>query len=496
MVLREELFEKYLSGDEQPLIDLIKHYEDMAKQNLTLRYDSNVVDFVAEFLQKNDEVIRKQPHYIDILIDLIVKNDLMLFGYHMLSNLEKYSNDNAKTAERFRKLTSPNELAGYNPDDYLNGGPLGAEFLPGDYKLGFIPKDRSLNPNQFSLDDKLRMLVVGTEEEFKMRPLTASPLFSPARHTKTALENNKDMIVANHARLIEIIIENKAVNFIRYILENFKEYSESYITNKESIGNLITRFARVIAAEAKGYEINHCDYYIRKIEEEMGMSLEEAHAALADAVNKTEDMSQKIIFLSQTPDDGLITSISGRIEELINSNNVEAALQFAEENLRGISRLQDAVLNSSVRRLMDFVISTNNPKNIYRLAKANRGGSYLLDALVKLDNPAYSYLFAAKIDNISLEDINKIVVHVIASNNTQFIGCLLWCLREKVQNKKYKFEDLGFACITLNKCLNGVDWFVIYDETTPDKLEKALLTDDARELAKFGMDLKSDKQKN
>lgn len=52
MVLREELFEKYLSGDEQPLIDLIKHYEDMAKQNLTLRYDSNVVDFVAEFLQK------------------------------------------------------------------------------------------------------------------------------------------------------------------------------------------------------------------------------------------------------------------------------------------------------------------------------------------------------------------------------------------------------------------------------------------------------------
>ena len=34
------------------------------------------------------------------------------------------------------------------------------------------------------------------------------------------------------------------------------------------------------------------------------------------------------------------------------------------------------------------------------------------------------------------------------------------------------------------------------DETTPDKLDKALLTDDARELAKFGMDLKSDKQKN
>lgn len=490
MVLCEELFEKYLNGDEQPLIEVIKYYEDMAKQNRTLRYDSNAVDFVAEFLQKNDEVIRKQPHYIDILIDLIVKNDLMLFGYHMLSNLEKYSNDNAKTAERFRKLTSPNELAGYNPDDYLNGGPLGDGFLPGDYKLGFIPKDRSLNPSQFSLDDRIRMLVEGIEDDFGIHHLAASPFFSPARYTKAALENNKDMIVANHDRLIDIIIELKAVNFIEYILENFKDYSESYITNKKSIGSIITRFVRVILEKEKGYKINRFDYYISKIEEETELSFPDAHAALADAVKETENMSQKINFLSQTPDNGLITSISGRIEELINSNNVEAALQFVEENLGGISRLQDAVLNNSVRRLMVFVISTNNPKNIYRLAKANRGGSYLLDALVKLDNPAYLYLFTAKIDNISLEDINKIVVRVIASNNTQFIGYLLWCLREKVQNKKYKPEDLKLALIALTKCLNDVEWFVNYDEKTPDKLEKALLTDDVKALTQFGIGFK------
>ena len=404
MILREELFEKYSNGNEQPLIEVIKNYEDMAKRNLTLRYDSNAVDVVAGFLQNNDEVIRKQPQYIDILIDLIVKNDLVLFGYHMLSNLGKYSNDNAKNVERLKKLTRLNGLAGYNPDDYM-------------LDLAF----KYSNLKQFSLDDKLRMLVVGIEEELKIRPLVLSTLYSPARHIKTELENNKDMIVANHDRFIDIIIETEAVKFIGYILESFKEYSESYINDKESIGNLITRFAMVIAEKETVSQIRRLDGRIREIEEEMGISFPEAHNILAAAVEKTKDTSSKLSFLKQQQHHGsslnecLTTSITGRIEELINSNNVEAALQFAEENLGRISRLQDEVLNNSVRRLMDFVISTNNPKYIYRLAKVTRGDSNLIGALIRLDNPAYLYLCAAKIDNISLADMYNIAACVRTS---------------------------------------------------------------------------------
>ena len=139
---------------------------------------------------------------------------------------------------------------------------------------------------------------------------------------------------------------------------------------------------------------------------------------------------------------------------------------------------------------MDFVTATNNPKYIYLLATSNKFGQNrtLLNALIKINIPAFIYLYAATIENISKDDMELIVAYMLTTNDTKLIGYLLWHLRDKnnVSN--------GLKLALQNKLneLNDKDWFISYDIKIPNKLKVALLSDDIQMLAEFGIVLNED----
>lgn len=454
MDLREEFFEAYLRGDKWRLTSTIskwEYYETLIERNLvsdSRRY-SNPIDYIASFFAKYEHIIMQKSYYIDILIDIITDNGYKLCKEYLLANLSKYSNGSKKMIERRERL---NGIFGSFND------------LKTVVKFYEMMQDDENRKNRLSHKNHI-------ESFFSF------------------FEENRVVITANLDRLIDIIIELKAVNFIEYIIVNFKKFSDCYVDDKESIGNLITILIKEIVEIKQGYEINHLNSYITKIEEEMGISLLYAHTVLAGAVEKTQSMGQKINFLSQTPNEDLIISINGKIEEVIKEKNVEEALRFAEENLERINRLNNDALNNSVNSLMDFVTATNNPKYIYLLATSNKFGQNrtLLNALIKINIPAFIYLYAATIENISEDDMELIVAYMLTTNDAKLIGYLLWHLRDKnnVSN--------GLKLALQNKLnVNDKYWFISYDIKTPNKLKGALLSDDIQMLAEFGIVLNED----
>lgn len=303
----------------------------------------------------------------------------------------------------------------------------------------------------------------------------------PGRHVENFFKTYGELIKENGyvGILIDVIIELMAGSFIKYIVINIKEYIGSDVVK---IRKQIDRIADVIL------EINDVDL-IKEFTIIAKQHLSETTLVkLANAVRAAGNISDVKMFMCLHSDmitGQLVGAVDEKIDELIREGNIDNILKYVEEHSWDLNHNSNDEVSKSVKKLIDFVIATNNPKYIYLLASTNEFGQNhdLLNALIKINIPAFIYLYAATIENISKDDMELIVAYMLTANDTKLIGYLLWHLRDK----NNVANDLKLALQNKLNESNDKYWFISYDVKTPNKLKDALLSDDIQMLAEFGI---------